>query len=66
MSSAGGIVMVDAFYETSRCAFEEMLSAGITTVGEFHYLHHANSDQRDWAFDDAVIAAARMLGFASC
>ena len=26
---------------TSRLAFEEMLDAGITTVGEFHYIHHA-------------------------
>jgi formimidoylglutamate deiminase len=28
-------------YHASRMAFLEMLLAGITTVGEFHYLHHA-------------------------
>ena len=27
-------------YEVSRAAFAEMLASGITSVGEFHYLHH--------------------------
>ena len=31
---------LDGLYEVSRRAFEEMLRAGITCVGEFHYLHH--------------------------
>jgi formimidoylglutamate deiminase len=38
-----------------------MLRAGITTVGEFHYLHHAG-DAHHWAFDDAILAAARDAG----
>lgn len=42
-------------------AFREMLAAGITTVGEFHYLHH-DEDGRDWALDEAVLAAARATG----
>jgi formimidoylglutamate deiminase len=31
----------DAVYHAARMAFLEMLLSGITTVGEFHYLHHA-------------------------
>lgn len=42
-------------------AFREMLAAGITTVGEFHYLHHAPGGG-DWALDEAVLAAARESG----
>lgn len=52
-------------YATARWAFLEMLLSGITTVGEFHYLHH----QPDGSpYDDAnelahrVIAAARDVG----
>ena len=30
----------DALYQVSRMAFLEMALAGITAVGEFHYLHH--------------------------
>jgi formimidoylglutamate deiminase len=52
---------VQSFYDTSRLAYQEMLAAGITCVGEFHYLHHAGDNGR-WAFDDAIIAAARDAG----
>jgi formimidoylglutamate deiminase len=31
----------DDVYHVARMAFVEMLLSGITTVGEFHYLHHA-------------------------
>jgi formimidoylglutamate deiminase len=31
----------EALYAVSRMAFLEMLLSGITTVGEFHYMHHA-------------------------
>ena len=41
-------------------AFQEMRSAGITTVGEFHYLHH--DTLADYAFDDIVIEAAKEVG----
>ncbi|HEV2687472.1 MAG TPA: formimidoylglutamate deiminase [Bryobacteraceae bacterium] len=30
----------DAVYHAARMAFLEMVLSGITTVGEFHYLHH--------------------------
>lgn len=33
-------------YHTARMAFLEMLLSGITTVGEFHYLHHAPDGSR--------------------
>jgi formimidoylglutamate deiminase len=51
-------------YEQSLRAFQEMLAAGITTVGEFHYLHHPSHEGTTdaWAFDDAVISAARDAG----
>lgn len=52
---------VDSFYETSKQCFSEMLRAGMTSVGEFHYLHHAGDDKR-WAFDEAIVSAARDAG----
>lgn len=55
----------DALEAVSRMAFLEMVLAGITTVGEFHYLHH----QPDGApYEDPnelghrVIRAARDVG----
>uniref|UniRef100_A0A915NK87 Amidohydrolase-related domain-containing protein n=1 Tax=Meloidogyne floridensis TaxID=298350 RepID=A0A915NK87_9BILA len=44
--------------------FSEMLSAGITTVGEFHYVHHSNKASSDGFFDldMAVIEAACEVG----
>jgi formimidoylglutamate deiminase len=44
----------------STQAFREMLAAGITTVGEFHYLHHGK--EGDWELDEAVLEAARLTG----
>jgi formimidoylglutamate deiminase len=46
--------------EVSRQAFAEMRDAGITTVGEFHYLHHDRDG--DFAFDDVVLEAASEVG----
>src|SRR5262245_8546083 len=42
--------------------FREMRSAGITSVGEFHYFHHRDSDAVDYAFDELVLAAAAEAG----
>lgn len=36
-----------------------MLNAGITTVGEFHYVHHGETR---FELDDAVIKAAQEVG----
>ena len=30
----------DSYYELARATYREMVSTGITGVGEFHYLHH--------------------------
>jgi formimidoylglutamate deiminase len=50
----------DRLFELSLLAFSEMRDAGITTVGEFHYLHHQKD--RDFALDLAVLAAAEEAG----
>jgi formimidoylglutamate deiminase len=41
--------------------FREMLAAGVTTVGEFHYLHHGAS-LKGFAFDEVVLRAAGEVG----
>ena len=52
-------------YDVARMAFLEMVLAGTTTVGEFHYLHNAPDGR---AYDDPnllgkqVIAAAKSVG----
>ena len=50
-----------AFHRLCVQAFGEMLDAGITTVGEFHYFHHSRS-AADFAFDEIVLAAAAEAG----
>lgn len=50
----------DLCHAICRLAFEEMLDAGITTVGEFHYIHHGSKDA--WALDAAVLGAAADAG----
>ncbi|MGE3182905.1 MAG: formimidoylglutamate deiminase [Phycisphaerae bacterium] len=52
----------DQVRRLARQAFGEMLDAGITSVGEFHYLHHDDAEARDFAFDAAVLQAARDVG----
>jgi len=51
-------------YELSRQCFAEMLSSGITSVGEFHYLRHASleGDTLQYAFDASVLSAAHDVG----
>jgi formimidoylglutamate deiminase len=44
----------------SSQAFGEMRDAGVTTVGEFHYLHHER--EGDFALDEAVLEAAVEVG----
>jgi formimidoylglutamate deiminase len=48
-------------FRLSVQAFEEMRDAGITAVGEFHYLHHAG-DGTDYGFDRVVLEAAAAAG----
>jgi formiminoglutamate deiminase len=54
-----------SYFELARAVYAEMACAGITSVGEFHYLHHAPGGRR---YDDpnamgtALVAAARDAG----
>ncbi len=51
----------DRMYTLCLQAFSEMRDAGITTVGEFHYLHHLPASEQ-FELDYAVLAAARDVG----
>ncbi|MEZ4473303.1 MAG: formimidoylglutamate deiminase [bacterium] len=50
----------DGVEVVARMAFAEMARAGITTVGEFHYLHHGPDGADTLA--DRVVQAARDVG----
>jgi len=52
---------VDRFRKLATLAFHEMLASGITTVGEFHYLHHLEGSY-GYELDQAVVEAARESG----
>lgn len=55
----------DTYHALARATFAEMATAGVTTVGEFHYLHHrpggAPYDDPN-AMGEAVLAAASEAG----
>src|SRR3984885_5093057 len=55
----------EQIYQTAKAAFLEMLLSGITTVGEFHYLHH-QADGKRYAdpnlIGKLVMQAAREVG----
>jgi formiminoglutamate deiminase len=65
MYELAGWLDPDSCFALSRAAFGEMALAGITCVGEFHYLHH---DPAGSPYDDpnamggAVLAAAHEAG----
>ncbi|MCB9739782.1 MAG: formimidoylglutamate deiminase [Deltaproteobacteria bacterium] len=65
MYGAAGSLSPEAIEAVSALAFLELLAAGITAVGEFHYIHHAPDGA---PYDDPhllaerVIAAARRVG----
>jgi formiminoglutamate deiminase len=55
----------DSYFTLARAAYAEMALAGVSAVGEFHYLHHAPggvaySDPN--AMGHALVAAAREAG----
>jgi formiminoglutamate deiminase len=55
----------DTYFELARAVYGEMALAGITVVGEFHYLHHdANGTHYadPNAMSDALVAAAQEAG----
>jgi formimidoylglutamate deiminase len=69
MYNAAHTIQPDALYDVSRFCFLEMVRAGYTTVGEFHYLQRdpagkAYSDPNELA--NHVIAAAESVGLRIC
>jgi len=55
----------DGYHELARSVYAEMLSGGVTAVGEFHYLHHGPGGARyadPNAMGEALIAAAVDVG----
>ncbi len=51
----------NSFFRLTLQAFREMRAAGVTTIGEFHYLHHG-PDGDDYSFDELVLKAASRAG----
>jgi formiminoglutamate deiminase len=55
----------ESYHRLARAAYAEMALAGVTAVGEFHYLHHGR-DGRPYAdpnaMGDALATAAREAG----
>ncbi len=55
----------DSLYESAFHTYKEMVAAGYTTVGEFHYVHHQPDGQpyaHPNAMAEAVLAAGREAG----
>jgi formimidoylglutamate deiminase len=55
----------DTLYESALRTYKEMVAAGYTTVGEFHYLHHQPNGQpydNPNAMAEAVLAAGHEVG----
>lgn len=62
MYSAATRLSPEDVYDASRMAFLEMALGGITSVGEFHYLHHAPDGR---AYDDPNLLAKEVIRAAS-
>jgi formiminoglutamate deiminase len=65
MYAVAGRLDPDSYYGLARAVYGEMLAAGYTAVGEFHYLHH-QPDGTPYADPNAMgralLAAARDAG----
>ena len=65
MYAVAGALDPDSYFALARATYREMVAAGITAVGEFHYLHHAPDgtpyDDRN-AMGQALVAAAGEAG----
>jgi formiminoglutamate deiminase len=65
MYAVAGRLDPDSYHALARATFAEMALAGVTAVGEFHYLHHAAGGRpyRDAnAMGAALLAAAAEAG----
>jgi formimidoylglutamate deiminase len=58
MYSAATRLTPEDIYDASRMAFLEMALSGITTVGEFHYLHHTPDGK---PYDDPNLLAKEVV-----
>jgi formimidoylglutamate deiminase len=58
MYSAATRLTPEDIYDASRMAFMEMVLSGITSVGEFHYLHHAPDGK---PYDDPNLLAKEVI-----
>lgn len=65
MYAVAGRLDPDTYHALARATYAEMVAAGYTSVGEFHYLHH-QPDGTPYddpnAMGDALLAAARDAG----
>ncbi|UUW88538.1 formimidoylglutamate deiminase [Pimelobacter simplex] len=65
MYAVAGRLDPDTYYELAKATYAEMVAAGYTSVGEFHYLHHQPDgtpyDDAN-AMGSALLAAARDAG----
>jgi formiminoglutamate deiminase len=65
MYAVAGRLTPDTYYELAKATYAEMVAAGYTSVGEFHYLHHQPGGR---PYDDpnamghALLAAAHEVG----
>ena len=65
MYAVAGRLDPDSYLELARATYREMVAAGITAVGEFHYLHHQPDGtpyDEPSAMGDALVEAARDAG----
>jgi len=65
MYALGDRLNPDSYLELARAVFAEMALAGMTVVGEFHYLHHDRNGRRyadPNAMGTALIQAAQEAG----
>ena len=53
----------DSLYEVAKSVFIDMLASGITSIGEFHYLHHEypldSQQSKPYNFDKIILKAAK-------
>jgi formimidoylglutamate deiminase len=65
MYAEAGRLDPDLLYAGAVQTYREMLAAGYTTVGEFHYVHHQPGGQpyaNPNAMAEAILAAGRVVG----
>lgn len=65
MYGLAGRLDPDSYYQLAFATYREMAASGITTVGEFHYLHHAPNGTPyadPNAMGNALIRAAQAAG----